>query len=540
MADIFLSYASDDRERIAPLVAALERQGWSVWWDRSIPPGRNFDEVLEEEIDAARSVVVVWTEASIDSQWVRSEALEGMERKILVPVRLDDVRVPFAFRRVQTADLLGWPGGGDDGQYSGFIGSVSAVVGSVPEEHPTPVLDRPSIAVLPFTCMSADPNDEYLADGLTEDLITRLSNNFDMLVIARHSSFAYKSQAVDVRQVGRELGVSYVVEGSIRRVGQDKFRITAQLVETATGTHLWAQNYDRSADALFDVQDELVVDVASATNAQVFEREAAAAVVSDRSKIGQWRLTKGLGMRGEVYTSREDYQDALAEIDAAMELSPDNVVLVAHKARFLAGATSNYLDLDRDEATVEACALAREALQRAPDDSEVLAVAGFAFALCGRFDEALPVLERAWRIDPQSSAAATYLGGGLILSGSEPDRGMQLLDDVLRRDPLTPFRFLCLFWQGVGHALAGDSETAVAKLRDSIRVNPLYPAPWIIMAANLVRLGRIDEARGAVEEALRLFPGLTLDRVLGSTRHTSGEQVAALLERGLAPIWAPD
>jgi len=541
MADIFLSYASDDRERVAPLVAALERQGWGVWWDRSIPPGRNFDEVLEEEIDAARCVVVVWTDASIDSQWVRSEALEGMEREILVPVRLDEVRVPFAFRRVQSADLLGWPGGGDDGQYGAFIGSVAAVVGSVPEEHPTPVLDRPSIAVLPFTCMSADPNDEYLADGLTEDLITRLSNNFDMLVIARHSSFAYKSRAVDVRQVGRELGVSYVVEGSIRRAGADKFRITAQLVETATGTHLWAQTYDRPTDALFDVQDELVADVASATNAKVFEREVAAAVVSDRSKIGQWRLTKRLEsdwMSGGTYTAKS-YQDDLAEIDAAVELSPDNVVLVAHKARVLAVATGNFVDVDRDEATVEACALAREAIQRAPADSEVLAVAGFAFDLCGRFDEGVPVLERALRSDPQSSSAATYLAHGLILSGSEPDRGMQLLDDVLRRDPFTPFRFLCLFWQGMAHALAGDRETADAKYRDSIRVNPLYTTPWISLAANLVRLGRIDEARAAVEEARRLFPSLTLDRVLGSVRHVAGERVAASFERALAPIWGP-
>jgi adenylate cyclase len=550
MADIFLSYASDDRERIAPLVAALERQGWSVWWDRSIPPGRNFDEVLEEEIDAARCVVVMWTEASIDSQWVRSEALEGMEREILVPVRLDDVRLPFAFRRVQTADLLSWPDGGDDGQYGGFISSVAAAVGVAPEEHPTPVLDRPSLAVLPFTCMSADPNDEYLADGLVEDLITSLSSNFDMFVIARNSSFAYKSRPVDVRLVGRELGVSYVVEGSIRRTGGEMFRITAQLIETSTGTHLWAQKYDRSLDTLFDVQDQLVAEVASATNAQVFEHEVSAPPTLDRSKVEEWRQNKRLetdGFRGGTYTPKK-YQDALREIDAAIELSPDNVVLVAHKARILASATTNAdgriahrLGVEeRDEATETACALARKAIQRAPQDSDVLAIAGFAFHLCGRFDEGIPVCERALRMDPRSSSAQAYLGQGLILSGRDPERGLRLLDDLLRHDPLTPLRSACFFWQGIGHSLVGDAEAAVAKFRDSIRVQPLYQMVWITLAMNLVGLERSAEARAAVEEAQRLHPGLTLETVLSSIRHSGGDQIAASYADALTPLWKPE
>ena len=245
-------------------------------------------------------------------------------------------------------------------------------------------------------------------------------------------------------------------------------------------------------------------------------------------------------MTGEVYSSSKKYQDALAEIDAATELSPESVVLVAHKARLLAGATVNYVDLDWDETTEEACALAREAIQRAPADSEVLAVAGFAFDLCGRFDEGVPVLERALRRDAHSSSAMAHLAHGLILSGSDSDRGMQLLDDLLRRDPFTALRFLCLFWQGFGYALAGDSETAVEKYRDSIRVNPLYPTPRISLAVQLVQLGQIDEAQAAVKEARRLYPGLTLDSIVASMRHAGGERLAAFVERALEPIWVPD
>ena len=190
MADIFLSYASEDRERVAELVEAFERQGWSVWWDQNIDAGQHFDSVIEEQIKEARCVVVAWTHHSIDAHWVRSEALEAMEREILVPVRLDNVRLPMAFRRVQTVDLMGWPNRHDQAQYKRLIGSVATFIAGTLQADPERVLDRPSLAVLPFTNMSSDPEGEFIADGLTEDLITSLSNTFDMFVIARNSSFS--------------------------------------------------------------------------------------------------------------------------------------------------------------------------------------------------------------------------------------------------------------------------------------------------------------------------------------------------------------
>ena len=247
-----------------------------------------------EQLEAARCVVVVWTQHSVDSDWVRSEALDAMERKILVPVRLDDVRLPMAFRRVQTADLSGWPEQHDAAQYKRLIASVAPYISGTLQADPARVLDRPSLAVLPFTNMSSDPEGEFIADGLTEDLITSLSQTFDMFVIARNSSFSYKGRSVDVRQVGRELGVSYVLEGSIRRFKEGTLRITAQLTETESGTHVWAERYDRPADQLFEIQDELIAQVGSATHAKILEREITRPTASDRSDIARWRMNRRL------------------------------------------------------------------------------------------------------------------------------------------------------------------------------------------------------------------------------------------------------
>ena len=325
MADVFISYASEDRARVAPLVAALERQGWSVWWDRGINAGQKFDEVIEHELESARCVVVAWTQRSVGSDWVRNEALDAMERKVLIPVRLDDVRLPIAFRRVQTSDLLGWPGYHEPAQYAALIRSVAAYVGASPRTHPEPVRDRPSIAVLPFTSMLSDPDGDFIADGLTEDLITALANTYDMFVIARHSSFTYKSRAIDVRQVGRELGVSYVLEGSVRRFKGEMLRISAQLIETENGTNLWADRFDRPAESLFEMQDELITHVGSATNAKILGREVARpARPSERSSIALWRMDQRLRTanlrQGEPNVVA--FRNALADIDAEMASAP--------------------------------------------------------------------------------------------------------------------------------------------------------------------------------------------------------------------------
>ena len=268
MADVFVSYARSDKARVAPLVAAIEAQGWSVWWDPEIAPGQEFDDQIEAEIDAARAVLVIWTPVSVVSRWVRGEAREAAERGILVPVRFEQARLPMDVRAIHTTDLDGWGGNAasppaqeflralasmiarTQASQSGKAGSGSAAASS---EKDTP---RFSICVLPFINMSGDPEQEYFSDGITEDIITDLSKVSALEVVSRNDSFLYKGKQIEVLKVAREAKVTHVLEGSVRRAG-GRVRITAQLIDGASSKHVWAERYDRDSSDIFAIQDEI-------------------------------------------------------------------------------------------------------------------------------------------------------------------------------------------------------------------------------------------------------------------------------------------
>ncbi|MGH8403719.1 MAG: TIR domain-containing protein, partial [Gammaproteobacteria bacterium] len=256
MADVFVSYARSDKARVAPLVAAIEAQGWSVWWDPEIAPGREFDNEIDGELQAAKAVLVVWTPISVVSRWVRGEARDAAERGILVPVRFDQARLPIDVRALHTTDLDGWREDPSHPAVQECLNALAAMIApssatkiaaesgsskGAPEKRSTA---RYSICVLPFTNMSGDPEQEYFSDGITEDIITDLSNISTLRVIARNNAFMYKGKNVDVSKVANELKVSHVLEGSVRKAG-GRVRISAQLVDGENNGHLWAVRYDR-------------------------------------------------------------------------------------------------------------------------------------------------------------------------------------------------------------------------------------------------------------------------------------------------------
>ncbi|HET9819048.1 MAG TPA: TIR domain-containing protein [Rhodanobacteraceae bacterium] len=266
MADVFVSYARADKARVAPLVAAMEARGWSVWWDPEIAPGREFDDEIDAALQEARAVLVVWTPTSVASRWVRGEARDAAERGILVPVRFERARLPIDVRAIHTTDLDDWHDDAATPCAQECLAALAAMIartqsaqgagaastaGATKKAQPTF-----SVCVLPFTNMSGDPEQEYFSDGITEDITTDLSKISALAVTASNTAFRYKGQHVDVPQVAQELKVTHVLEGSVRKAG-DRVRINAQLIDGTSGNHVWAERYDRDASDIFALQDEI-------------------------------------------------------------------------------------------------------------------------------------------------------------------------------------------------------------------------------------------------------------------------------------------
>ncbi len=259
MADIFVSYARQDKARVTPLVAALEAQGWSVWWDPAIIPGQEFDDLIAEEIDKASAVVVVWTPASVGSRWVRGEAREAADRGILVPVRFEKARLPIDVRAVHTTDLDDWE---DDAKSDAFQEVVNALSGLLKKTVPARITGGAGkardgrFAFCPSSTCAGDPEQEYFSDGLSEELLNQLAQLKGLKVAARTSSFAFKGQNPDLKLVSEKLGVAHILEGSVRKHG-NRLRITAQLIKAEDGFHLWSDTFNRELDDVFQIQEDI-------------------------------------------------------------------------------------------------------------------------------------------------------------------------------------------------------------------------------------------------------------------------------------------
>jgi adenylate cyclase len=284
MADVFISYARSDKVRVAPLVAAIEAKGWTVWWDPEIDAGQQFDDQIEAELLAAAAVVVVWTATSVSSRWVRGEAREAADRNILVPVRFDAARLPMDVRAIHTIDLDAWNEDVGSASFQDLARALEAMIarqrkvnvgvqpGAGIMTPAIPVQPRVSICVLPFSNMSGDLEQEYFSDGISEDIITDLSKVSALAVVSRNTAFTFKGKNVDLPQVARQLKVNYVLEGSVRRAG-GRVRITAQLIEASSDNHLWAERYDRDLNDIFALQDEISEAIVKALRLKLLPEE---------------------------------------------------------------------------------------------------------------------------------------------------------------------------------------------------------------------------------------------------------------------------
>jgi adenylate cyclase len=373
-----------------------------------------------------------------------------------------------------------------------------------PNEAPAalPLPDKPSVAVLPFTNMSAEPEQEFFADGIAEDVITALSRYPSLFVIARNSSFTYKERAVDVKQVGRELGVRYVLEGSLRKAG-NRIRVTAQLVEAETGKHVWAERYDRNLADIFAVQDEITEAVTIAIAPAIADAEQQRALRRPPGSLDAWAAYQ----RGLWHLSKFIVDDAaIAQnfFEQTISLDPTFVggytgLALAHYVRLF----HRYSHIKEAVNSIEA--LARRALALDSGDAEAHCWLGAALIMSGDPEGALAESERALVICPNLAFAHGALGAALIYSG-RPEQGLAAVETYMRLDPRDPMVANFLHQVVVGNYLCRQYEDAVDAAKRVIRSYPDLPLSYRWLAAALGQIGSIAEAKEALEKAMSIAP----------------------------------
>lgn len=372
---------------------------------------------------------------------------------------------------------------------------------------PLALPEKPSIAVLPFDNMSRDPEQEHFADGCVESITAALSRIRAFFVIARNSAFAYKGRPTNVREIGRELGVAYVLEGSVQRVGQ-RVRITAQLIETAGGVHLWADRYDGSLDDIFDLQDRITEAVAGALQPSIRLAE----IERSRRKRPQELGAYDYAMRAMQHAwvlERTSAAQALDLLDKALKFDPDYPLALALSAWCWAQrSVYNWTD-DPKAAQAEALKLADRAANQSADDPLILAVLGTVHTFARNYGVARVMLERAVALDPNGAWAESRLGW-LDVYADRADEARAHFEKAMRLSPLDPINFNNMVGMASARQVAGDDTAAAALFERALLERP--NAIWIHrnLAAALYGAGRIDEAKASLAIWLAANPGFTI------------------------------
>jgi adenylate cyclase len=504
MADLFVSYARVDRARVAPLVAALEGEGWSVWWDPEMSPGQEFDRLIGEELEKARAVIVVWTPAAVASRWVRGEARVAADRGVLAPVRFEAAQLPIDLRAIHTTDLDDWS---EDTQSAAFRELVRAIRSLLGETGPSTRDKAPratpklSICVLPFANLSGDPEQEYFSDGISEDIITDLSKVSALQVTARNNAFTFKGKSIEVQQVARHLNVSHVLEGSVRKAGA-RVRITAQLIDGATGNHVWAERYDRDLTDIFALQDEISQAIVSALKLKLLPEEKKAIEQRGTESVEAYDLflmarRYYLGQSGK----RRDLVIRLCQ--RAIDLDPNYA-----RAWALLALVQAVKAAQSAEAGDAGWAAADRALALDPGLAEAHAAKGRLLTRQGRFDEAQEEIEIALRLDPKSNEVNRTAGSWATATRRYEDAirfwEVAAVDEA---DYASPFMAMqCFEALGDKAGARASAKEAVVRLEKALVFEPDNGALLAFGAGALATLGEIERAKGWANHALLLDP----------------------------------
>jgi adenylate cyclase len=370
------------------------------------------------------------------------------------------------------------------------------------------VPDMPSIAVLPFQNMSADPEQEFFADGMVEDIITGLSRYRHLFVIARNSTFAYKGRAVDMKQVGRELGVRYLLEGSVRKAGS-RIRITAQLIDTATAAHIWADRFEGGLEDMFDLQDQVTAKVVGAIEPEVRRAEAERARRRPTENPDA-HLCLMRGVASINKWSKAGADEALRLAYQAIELDPGYSAPYGLAVSCYIVRRANRWMTDPAQDRAETARLAARAVEVGRDDAITLSLSGFAIAsVLGELDAGAALIDRALRLTPNFGMVLAHSGYVRVWLG-EPEPAIDHLQRAMRLSPVDSLMFVMQAAMAMAHFIAGRDDEALAWSEKSVQRNPFFAAATWPAAAGAANLGRAEDAAKYVARLRQIEPGVTI------------------------------
>ena len=509
--DVFISYARTNEEQAHRIAQLLREHGFSVWRDDELPAHRAYSDVIEERLKSAKAVVVLWCAESAKSHWVRAEADTAREAGTLVQATLDGTTPPMPFNQIQCADLNGWDG---DMAAPGWVkleSSVGALVGGTSDGDgaaaPSAARVQPvraSVCVLPFINMSGEPEQEYFSDGISEDITTDLSKVSALEVVARNTAFGFKGQSPNVMDVAKQLSVSHVLEGSVRKAGS-RVRINAQLIDGKTGKHLWADRYDRDLTDIFEIQDEISKAIVEALKVNLLPKEKKAIENRGTSNVEAYDLylmARQQWISGTFGTVRReqsiarlcreatqldpDYaqawalmglaqlelrfahghdDDALSAAERALEINPGLAEAHCIKARYL----------EEDGATEEAEKQIRIALKLDPESWEVNREAARMLFRHGHIREAIPYFTKA-----------------ASLNDSDWHNAVMLVTCYLGIDDRTE--------------MLKSAQMVRERVQRAVTMDPTNGTALASGAYSLAMLGEVDRSREWMRRALLLDP----------------------------------
>jgi TolB-like protein len=513
MSDVFISYARSTEARAHKIAQALRTLGYAVWRDDDLPAHRNYAEVIEERIRSAKALVVVWSADAAKSEWVQSEADRARTDRKLVQLTIDGFPLPMPFDRIQCADLSGWTGDLDAPGWRKVVASIDDLMGgdspaAMPAakpaaETPLQLPSKPSVAVLPFTDMTGSEGHDYFVDGMVVEITNALSRFKSIFVIASGSSLSFKNKGLSPQDAAQQLGVRYVLEGSVRKAG-GRVRIALQLIDAANGAQIWTRLFEDTLEDVFALQDKVALGVAGVIEPAVHQAEIRHVSARPTELMGSYDLyLRALPLYRT--TTKSTVLEAFELLNRAIALDPDYgpALGLAARCRYL-------IDLygwsdDTENNRREGIELAYRALKAAGDDANVLAiVAGVLEALEPDHRAAVALVDRAIALNP-GSAYVWFVSGAIRVRAGETDLAIQHLETSMRLDPVGPERLRLAVFLAMARFQQGCFGEAARLSKECVQQTD-HPTGFACLAASYGHLGQTRAALEALTRYRALAP----------------------------------